>query len=93
MIKKGIVLKLIEDNVPIREDRYHMILSITDHSGHDIGFDHKFTHREQLDPLFKSEYGAVPYSQELHEIINELVKEGFVERGPDDPLLLKYKNW
>ncbi len=72
----------------IGEDRYHMIHQTMDSAGKGLGFEYELKHWQQVDPRFISNFGAVPYSKELHEIVDKLVAQGKLRRNPESPIEL-----
>jgi len=65
-----------------------MIHQTMDFAGKGLGFNYELTHWQQVDSRFISGFGAVPYSKELHEIIDRLVAQGKLRRNPASPIEL-----
>jgi len=74
----------------IGEDEYHMIHKNLDDSNRGLGFEYSLVFWRDVDEGFNSKYGAVPFSSELHRIIEGLVSEGVLSRSPSDPIVLVY---
>lgn len=89
--KESEVLTTIKEiGSPIDEDSYHMLNEMMDYSVDCLGFKYKFVHWGHLDKNFRSKFGGVQYSQELHEIIDGLVDRGYLQRTTDNPIELNY---
>jgi len=90
--KERLVLEtLIELGKPISEDKYHMMQSIMDDSGRGLGFRYELKYWNQVNGSYRSEFGGVPFSQELHDIIEGLVERGLVARTSDNPIEISYQ--
>jgi len=77
---------------PIGEDEYHITHFDLDSNGQGIGFGYELAHWHDVDSRFISRYGprALPFSPELHGIIDDLVGRGAIKRNPNNPIELSY---
>jgi len=90
--EKAVLLTLKELKGPIGEDEYHIIHKILDDSGMGLGLEYEFVYWEKINKDFKSGLGGVLYSSKLHNIINNLVNKGFIERNKKNLIEIRYCN-
>ncbi|MDD5193160.1 MAG: hypothetical protein PHF67_01095 [Candidatus Nanoarchaeia archaeon] len=88
--EERVVLTTLRKKRKMREDEYHLLHSILDFSGMGIGFEYELRYWSDVDRRFRSVKGAIPYSSELHEVIEGLIKKGMLERNLQDPIELMY---
>jgi hypothetical protein len=74
----------------MREDSYHITHELMDTAGAGLGFEYELTHWSDIDERFTSPIGSVPYSPELHGIIEGLIKKGYLRRNPENPIEIEY---
>jgi len=89
-LEESVLVVLEQLGREIGEDEFHMMGSILEDSGAGLGLEYQLKYWYTVDSEFHSEFGAVPYSPELHRIIETLVEQGKVERNPKDLIKISY---
>ena len=87
--EEGTLFELIKKlNRSIGEHEFHMIMSITQDGGCETGYRFQPKDWEVIDERYETGMGALPYSQELHENIDSLVRKGYVDRNSEKPIII-----
>ena len=89
--EETVMLLMKEVGRPIGEHEFHMIMKITQDLTKKTFYKFEFKYWEHVNENYKTGMGTVPYSQKLHEQIDELVRKGYMKRDSDNPIVISEK--
>ena len=76
----------------VREDEFHAIMSIAVRTQVDSRYNFKISLWEDIDERYQTGRGALPYSPQLHEDIESLIRKSYLIRSAENPLLIFLDN-
>lgn len=83
------VLRIVRQvGKPMGEHEFHMIISIAANASGDKSYQFEPKMWEDIDERYKTGLGHVPFSAELHEQIESLVRKGYLARNSEEPILI-----
>ena len=87
--EENCVLDLVKQvGTPIGEHEFHMIVCISTNLSEVGIYNFEPMEWEMVDGKYKTGLGGVPYSQELHKLVDSLVAKNYLSRDSNSPLII-----